>query len=71
MRWESKDAALFYAQPCLSHFLHHDEDRRALKLISSCLHQDPRWKPSVADRQHAVDLAERHGREDLARLLRS
>jgi len=71
MRWESKDAALFYAQSCLSHFLHHEEDQRALKLMSSCLHQDPRWKPSTGDRQHAVELAERYGREDLARLLRS
>ena len=70
MRWESKDAALFYAQACLSHFICHDEDDKALKLMSTCLHQDPRWKPSAADRPHALDLAERYGRQDLARLLR-
>ena len=71
MRWESKDAALYYAQSCLSHFLCHDDDQRALKLMSSCLHEDPRWKPSEEDRRHALDLAERHGRKDLVRLLRS
>ena len=70
MRWESKDAALFYAQTCLSHFLFHDEDQRALKLMSSCLHQDPSWKPSPEDRGHAVALAKRYGRQDLVRLLR-
>jgi len=71
MSWESKDAALIYGQTCFAHFLHHEEDRRALKLMSSCLHQDSRWKPATEDRQHALELAERYGREDLVRLLRS
>jgi hypothetical protein len=71
MRWESKDAALFFGQTCFAHFLHHGEDQRALKLMSSCLHLDSRWKPATEDRQHAQELARRYGREDLVRLLGS
>ena len=69
MRWEKKDAALFFAQDCLAHFLHHGEDAKALKLMSSCIFEDPRWKPRAEDRQHAVELAERYGRDDLVRSL--
>lgn len=71
MRWETKDAALFFAQECLAHFLHHDEDRPALKLIARCLHENPRWKPAAAERQHTLELLERHKRDDLLALLRS
>jgi hypothetical protein len=70
MKWESKDAAMFFAQDCLAHYLYHDMDGKALKLLSACLHEDPRWRPSADDRGHAIDLAERHGREDLAKQLR-
>jgi hypothetical protein len=70
MRWEKKDAALFFAQECLAHYLHHDQEVRALKLMSRCLYEEPRWKPRLENRQHAVELAERCGRDDLLRLLR-
>jgi hypothetical protein len=71
MRWEKKNAALFFGQECLAHFLHHDRDALALKLLSRCLHEDPAWRPRQEDRQAAVELAERSGRDDLLPALRS
>jgi hypothetical protein len=71
MRWERRDAALFFGQECFAHFLHHDKDAMALKIASRCLHEDPRWRPRAADRQHAIELAEKYGREDLLPALRS
>lgn len=71
MKWESKDAALFYAQTYLAHLLHHDDDLKALKLVSACLHEDPRWKPKTEDRQPVLELAEKHHRDDLVHLLRN
>jgi hypothetical protein len=70
MRWESKDAALFFAQSCFSHYLHHEQEAEALKLMSTCMHESPRWRPSSADLPHAIELAERYGRDDLLRSLR-
>jgi hypothetical protein len=65
MTWESKDAALFYAQIYLAHLLHHDEDAKALKLVSACLHENPSWKPKAEDRPHVLQLAEKYRRSDL------
>lgn len=65
MNWETKEAALFFAQECFAHFLHHDQDTRALKLMSRCLYEEGRWKPKAEDRPAAIALAKRHGREDL------
>jgi hypothetical protein len=65
MKWESKDAALFYAQTYLAHLLHHDEDMKVLKLVSMCLHENPHWKPKTEDRQHVLDLARKYKRDDL------
>jgi hypothetical protein len=70
MKWESREAALFFAQDCFSHYLHHDMDAEALKLIATCVHADPRWRPKAEDRQHAIELAERYGRDDLLTSLR-
>ena len=69
MRWEQQDAALRFGQDCLSHFLHHGEEQRALKLISACLHADGRWKPLPDDRPAVMELAEQYSRHDLQRLI--
>jgi hypothetical protein len=69
-KWESKEAALFFAQECFAHYLHHEQDAQALKLMSRCLYEDPAWQPATDDRQHAIELAERYGRDDLSRSLR-
>lgn len=68
MRWELKDAALQFGQDCLSHFLRHGEEQRALKLISACLHVDGRWKPRADDRPATIALVEKYARDDLRRL---
>jgi len=65
MKWESKQAALFFGQECLAHFLHHQQDGAALKVMTGCLYADPAWRPRPADRELALDLAERCGRHDL------
>ena len=70
MTWESTDAAQFFAQECFSHYLHHDMDAEALKLMSTCVYVNPRWRPAENDRAHAIELAERHGRGDLLASLR-
>jgi hypothetical protein len=71
MQWESKDPALFYAQTYISHLLHHDEDLKALKLISVCLHANPRWKPKAEDREHVLELVKKYQRDDLLASLRN
>ena len=71
MKWESKDAALFYAQIYIAHLLHHDEDLQVLKLVSVCLHENPAWKPKAEDRQHVIELAEKYQRDDLLASLRN
>jgi hypothetical protein len=71
MKWESKEPALLYAQTYLAHLLHHDEDAQALKLISICLHENPRWKPKSEDRQHVLDLVAKYRRDDLLLSLRN
>ncbi|MGI9205260.1 MAG: hypothetical protein ACR2Q3_14690 [Woeseiaceae bacterium] len=71
MKWESKDAALFYAQTYLSHLLHHEQETQALKLISTCIHANPQWKPTADDRQHAIELAAKYQRHDLLESLRN
>ncbi len=71
MKWESKDPALFYAQIYIAHLLHHNEEMKALKLVSICLHENPAWKPKAEDRQHVVELAEKYQRDDLLKSLRN
>lgn len=71
LKWESKDAALFFAQDYLAHLLHHDLDAKALKVISICLHENPGWKPRENDRQHALELAQKYRRDDLLASLRN
>jgi len=69
MKWESKQAALFFGQECLAHFLYHQQDAAALKVIAGCLYADPAWRPRPADRESALALAGRCGRRDLVELL--
>ena len=70
MRWENTDAALFFGQECLAHFLHHNLDAMALKLMASCIHANPRWRPRGEDRPFALELAEKYARDDLLPSLR-
>jgi len=69
LRWETNEPALFFAQEYLRHLLRWKMDNEALKLIARCLHENPRWKPGQAERDEVNELATRHGRDDLIRLL--
>lgn len=71
LKWEGKDAALFFAQDYFAHLLSEQLDTDALKLISQCLHEDPRWKPLQADRAAALELADKYARDDLVSSLTS
>ena len=69
LKWESREPALFFAQDYLGQLLRWGMDNEALKLIARCLHENPRWKPALADRNDVTELASRLGRNDLIRLL--
>lgn len=69
LKWESKEPALFFAQDYLAQLLRWKMDNEALKVIARCLHENPGWKPGLSAREEVTELATRHGRDDLIRLL--
>ena len=69
LKWETKEPALFFAQDYLGQLLRWGMENEALKVIARCLHENPRWKPAQTDRHDVTELATRHGRDDLLRLL--
>lgn len=71
LKWESTDAALFFAQDYFAHLLSGDNDVDALKLIARCLHEDAHWKPFARDRDAALQLAKKYRRNDLLEGLKS
>ena len=70
MTWDNKDAALVFAQAYLHRLLIERQDHKALKLMSQCLHADPRFRPAQDDRLAVDELADLNGRQDLIRLMR-
>lgn len=69
LKWENSDAALFFAQPYLHRLLLQRSEPAALKLLSQCFHANPQFRPAEEDRVDAIEVAERHGRNDLLRFL--
>ena len=69
LKWETTEPALFFAQVYLGQLLRWGMESEALKVIARCLHENPRWKPAQADRHEVTELASRHGRDDLIKLL--
>lgn len=65
LRWEDSDPALFFAQRYLHYLLDINEQQMALKLLSRCQLESPRWRPLPEDRDRALELAQAHGRDDL------
>lgn len=65
LRWESRDAALHYAQICIGHLLDAGCDIDAMKLIARCLREDATFKPAAADRARVLAAAERLGNMDV------
>jgi len=71
LKWENKDPALFFAQEYLGRLLASEMENESLKLISSCLHENPRWRPLPENRGEAYELAAQHGRQDLIKQLKN
>lgn len=69
LKWESKDGALMLAQSRLTRLLDEQRDVEAVKLISRCLLENPRFRPLAGDYDAALRAAERLHREDLAKAL--
>lgn len=70
-RWESTDAVLFFAQPYLSRLLRLDQDAAAIRVLTRCLHRNPRFRPLEQDRQLLTQLLKKCHREDLLAQLES
>ncbi len=70
LRWEDAAPALFFAQAYLALLVEADESARALKVVSRCLYEDPRFRPRTGDRARLREMAEAAGQADLARQLR-
>jgi hypothetical protein len=71
LSWESKDAALFFAQRYLGHLLDTNEDVAAMKLIARCRLENSLFRPLPKDRERALDLAKQLGHDDMVRFLTS
>lgn len=65
LRWESRNAALHYAQIHIGHLLDAGYDVDAMKVIARCLREDAAFKPAVADRERVLATAERLGNRDV------
>ncbi len=69
LRWEETDPALVFAQRYLSYLLDAGEQVMALKLLSRCTLEDPRFRPRPEDRARMRELAQAYGRDDLGKML--
>lgn len=69
LRWEEREPALFFAQRYLSYLLSADDRHRALKVLSRCMLENPRFRPLPDIRDRIRELAHAQGRDDLAKLL--
>jgi hypothetical protein len=65
MRWESSDAVLFFAQPYLSRLLRLEQDAATLRVLTRCLHRNPRFRPLEQDRELLIQLLKKRHRQDL------
>ena len=70
LRWDTKDAALFFAQTWLTDLLATEQDVLALKVLSQCLYANPVFRPLANDREAVDELLQRYGRDDLTSMLR-
>jgi hypothetical protein len=65
MSWESGDAALYFAQPYLSRLLRLEQESAAIRLLTRCVHRNPRFRTLDQDRQLVARLLEKYRRHDL------
>jgi hypothetical protein len=65
MRWEASDAVLFFAQHYLSRLLRLDQDAASLRVLTRCMHRNPRFRPLDQDRELLLQLLKKRHRQDL------
>jgi hypothetical protein len=65
LRWQSSDAVLYFAQSYLSRLLRLDQDAAAIRLLTRCLHRNPRFRPRDGDLPRTLELLQKHRRADL------
>ncbi len=65
MRWKACDAVLFFAQPYISRLLRLDQEAATLRVLTRCLHQNPRFRPLEQDRELLLQLLKKRNRPDL------
>ena len=70
LRWEDKTPALFFARDYLGLLVQAGDSARALKVLSRCLYEDPRFRPRPEDRPYLCDMARKADNEDLVHQLR-
>jgi hypothetical protein len=70
LKWESSDAALFFAQSWLTRLLYRQQSVEALKLVSRCLLENPAFRPLAEDRAEVIELAQLANHDELLRQLR-
>jgi hypothetical protein len=71
LRWESSDAVLYFAQPYLSRLLRLDQDAAAIRVLTRCLHRNPRFRPLEQDRELLIQMLTTRHRKDLLAQLES
>ena len=69
LKWESKDAALFFAQEYLTYLLDINAQIDAVKLIARCRLENARFLPLPSDRERALNIALQLQHEELAKYL--
>lgn len=70
LEWENKQHALFFAQHYIHDMLKHGENIPALKVIMRCRLLDDTFRPLAEDMPTAILLAETHGNNELATVLK-
>ena len=70
LKWESTEVALLLAQRYVSWLLPESRDTDALKLISRCLLENPRFRPLPEDMGAALAAADRLGNDELYEYLK-
>jgi len=70
LNWESKDAALVFAQTWLNLMLRQQRNVEALKLTARCLLENPAFRPLAEDREAILELAREAKHDELLRQLR-
>lgn len=70
LEWEEPRHALFFAQHYVRDMLNHDENIPALKVVMRCRMIDETFRPFPEDLAAVIELAERHGNNELAAVLK-